>query len=226
MIAAEGEEVAAECVERFGVPPERVAVVPNGRDPDEFRPGPAHDPPVLSFVGALTPGKRPDRFVEVAQALRDRGETFRAILTGGGELASPLVGPAAGAGVELAGPSDAVADRMRDADIFVFPSRPAGEGMPGVLIEAGLSGLPVVATAVPGVASIVRHGETGLVVPVDDLPAMVDAVGRLVADREGRAAMGLAARRHCVGSFSLEAVGARWLALLEPLLAAARSGRS
>jgi glycosyltransferase involved in cell wall biosynthesis len=224
VVAAEGEEVAEECVERFGTPTHRVLLAPNGRDPDVFHP-PAHraqgTPPLLAFVGALTPGKRPDRFVEVAAALRSEGREFRAEVIGEGALREDLREPALAAGVELVGLRKDVAERLRRAEVFVFPSAPAGEGMPGVLIEAGLSGLPSVATAVPGVASIVRDGKTGFVVGVDDLQAMVAATDRLLVDPELRSTMGRAAREHCVANFSLDAVAARWLSLLEPLLASA-----
>ena len=109
---------------------------------------------------------------------------------------------------------------------MVFPSRPAGEGMPGVLIEAGLSGLPVVATDVPGVSTIVANDETGYIVAEDDLPAMVAAVARLFEDPALRAHMGGAARRRCMDRFSLDAVAVRWLEVLEPLLPAdAADGR-
>ncbi len=224
VVGAEGEEVAEECVRRFGVPDERVVLAPNGRNPSEFHPrdvdeGPG--PPLLTFVGALTKGKRPGTFVEVATALRSRGAAFRAELIGDGDLREELSGPARAAGVELVGQVDDVAPRLRAADIFLFPSAAAGEGMPGVLIEAGLSGLPVVATDVPGVASIVRDGVTGFVVGVDDVDAMVAATGRLLDDTELRAAMGTAAREHCLAHFSLAVVAERWLALLEPLLAEA-----
>ena len=109
---------------------------------------------------------------------------------------------------------------------MVFCSRPAGEGMPGVLIEAGLSGLPVVATAVPGVTSIVEDGTTGFVVPVDDLPP--DGRRRRRPDRRSGAPI-----RHRGGgpvsgawsNFSLATVAARWLAILQPLLDADRARR-
>jgi glycosyltransferase involved in cell wall biosynthesis len=84
--------------------------------------------------------------------------------------------------------------------------------------------VPVVATDVPGVGTIVADGETGIVVPPDDLPALVAATERLLGDAELRSAMGIAARRRCVERFSLEAVGAQWLSLLSPLLA--NSGRA
>ena len=107
-----------------------------------------------------------------------------------------------------------MAEVLRGADVFVFPSLPTGEGMPGVLIEAGLSGLPVVATAVPGVRTMVEDGVTGFVVDADDGAAMVEATARLVADPALRRRMGEAARRRCVAQFSLDAVAACWTAFL------------
>ena len=97
--------------------------------------------------------------------------------------------------------------------------------MPGVLIEAGLSGLPCVATDVPGVRSIVDDGVTGVVVPVDDLDAMVEATRELLCDPSRCRRMGEAARRHCVRNFSMESVTQRWLELLQPLLARAVATR-
>ena len=150
---------------------------------------------------------------------------MRAELIGDGPLRDAVSGPAADAGVELLGSRSDVAERMRRADVMVFCSRPAGEGMPGVLIEAGLSGVPVVATSVPGVTSIVRDGETGLVCPVEDLAAMAAATARLVGDPALRSVMGRAARKRCVDNFSLAAVAARWLELIEPMVVADRSRR-
>jgi glycosyltransferase involved in cell wall biosynthesis len=227
VVAAEGHEVATECTELLGVPVDRVVMTPNGRDPEVFHPrrsGVGDLPPMVTFVGALTDGKRPDRFIDVVAALRSRGLEFRAQLIGGGPLLDALTGSARAAGVDLLGPRSDVAELLRDADLMAFPSRPAGEGMPGVLIEAGLSGLPVVATDVPGVSTIVADGETGYVVGEDDLPAMVAAAARLLEDPALRAEMGRAARRRCTDRFSLEAVAARWLEVLEPLLPAGAAG--
>ena len=177
--------------------------------------------PLIAFVGALTDGKRPDRFVETVAALRARGMVFRAQLIGDGPLRPELVAPSEDADVELLGSRSDVAELLRRADLLVFPSRPAGEGLPGVLVEAGLTGLPVVATDVPGVRTIVEDGSTGLVVPDDDLSAMVAATARLMEDTALRTAMGQAARQRCVDLFSLDAVAAQWLELLRPLLAVA-----
>jgi glycosyltransferase involved in cell wall biosynthesis len=101
---------------------------------------------------------------------------------------------------------------------MVFPSRPAGEGMPGVLIEAGLSGVPVVATDVPGVRTIVVDGETGLIVPERDGAGLTTAVARLLDDDALRLRLGTTARQRCVEQFSIESVCRIWSGLIEPLL--------
>jgi glycosyltransferase involved in cell wall biosynthesis len=180
VVAAEGDEVRMECIRLLGVPPEKVVMTPNGRDPEVFRPraGPDRSPLTITFVGALTEGKGPDRFVEVIAALRGRGLDLRARIVGNGPLAPSLVEPAGAAGIELLGSRPDIPDLLARSDIMVFPSRPTGEGMPGVLIEAGLTGIPVVATDVPGVRTVIADGETGVIVPHDDLPAMITATER------------------------------------------------
>ena len=117
-------------------------------------------------------------------------------MVGDGPLYEILRPLAAAAGVEMLGRRDD-APEIRRADIFVFPSQPTGEGMAGVLIDAGLSGLPTVATDAPGVTDVVVSGETGLVVPSDDQEGLIDAVASLVKDPVRRRAMGAAARTHC-----------------------------
>ena len=220
-VAAEGDEVARECVDLLRVPAAKVTMTPNGRDPAVFHPRPGGrtgDPPTVAFVGALTPGKRPGRFVEAVATLRGRGLEFRALLIGDGPERPQVDGPARRAGVEVLGARSDVAELLGRADVLVFPSRPRGEGMPGVLIEAGLSALPVVATDVPGVRSVVVDGSTGFVVGPEDAAALADRLARLVEDADLRRTMGEAARARCVEQFSIAAVGAAWRRVLAPLL--------
>ena len=167
VVVAEGIEVLDECRTVLGVAEARLVFVPNGRDPDEFRPDPVAAPrpePMVTFVGALTDA-------EASRPLRRghrRPSRPRARAAGPGRGRRPdarqprVVGAAAG--VELLGARGDVAEVLRGTDVMLFPSLPRGEGMPGVLIEAGLSGVPVVATAAPGVATIVADGETGVIV--------------------------------------------------------------
>ena len=106
LVTAEGSEVLEECRTFLGVAAERLVLVPNGRDPEEFRP-PADPPgrtvPVITFVGALSVQKRPDRFVDLVAELRTRGLDFRALLVGDGPLREQITPGAQAGGVELWG---------------------------------------------------------------------------------------------------------------------------
>lgn len=214
VVVAVSEDVAAELRSVLGVRRHRLVVIPNGRDPTRFHPadkgGPTDSPATVVFVGRMVPGKRPERFVELVSELRTRGLEVHATAVGDGPLRPRLEDAARRAGVELPGASHDVAEVMRQADLLVFPSAREGEGMPGVLIEAGLSGLPVVATAVAGVRDIVTDGVTGTIVPVDDFEALADAAAQLCVDHERRLSMAMAARARCVELFTMRASASRW----------------
>jgi glycosyltransferase involved in cell wall biosynthesis len=229
LVVAVGDEVLEECTGRFGVAPERAVLIPNGRDPSQFHPrtdeavgGAA---PTVIFVGAMTYQKQPGRFLEVVARLRSEGRSLRAILVGDGPLLGELSGLAAAQEVELLGARPDVAELLRQSDVLVFTSQPTGEGMPGVLIEAGLCGLPAVSTPVPGAATVLSNGVTGLIVE-DATRAMADAVGLLLDDAPRRAAMGSAARLRCEQEFTIDVMAARWRAALNSMMGPSGPGGS
>lgn len=83
---------------------------------------------------------------------------------------------------------------LRDAtDIAVSPARDEGFGL--TVIEAGVFGRPIVATDTPGMREILSDGESGLVVPIGDVPALVSAMRRLMDDPALRRQLGEGARR-------------------------------
>jgi glycosyltransferase involved in cell wall biosynthesis len=226
LVVAVGAEVRDECTGRFRVAAQRTVLIPNGRDPSLFRP--RSEPtdagePTLIFVGALTPQKQPDRFIEIVRRLRDEGRAFRAVMVGDGPLAGILTPLAAAHAVELLGSRSDVPELLRTADAFVFTSLPTGEGMPGVLIEAGLSGIPVVSTPVPGAATVLQDGRTGMIVD-DSVATMAAAVGELLDRPDRRRAMGRAARTRCESEFSLDLMAERWRVALHPMVAARAGG--
>ena len=224
-VVAVSQDVADECRTLLKVPATKLSVVPNGRDAVKFSPrrsGP--DPsepvggdsnvPVMLFVGHLTSGKRPDVFIELARTLRGEGVRFEAVVVGDGPMRGELEEPSRLAGVELLLERADVAELMRGADLLVFPSLPEGEGMPGVLIEAGLSGLCALATAVPGAPAVIDDGVTGSIVGISDFGALLDEARRLLSDHVRRKEMGRAARVRCASAFSMEASASEWRGLL------------
>jgi glycosyltransferase involved in cell wall biosynthesis len=83
---------------------------------------------------------------------------------------------------------------LSTADIFVLPSR--SDARPRSIIEAMSLGLPVVASDVGGIPSLVLHGQTGLLVPAEDAGALAAAIAQLIQSPDLRTRMGAAGRRH------------------------------
>ena len=105
---------------------------------------------------------------------------------------------------------------LAGSDLFVWPA--IGEAMGMAMLEAQGHGLPVVAAHTRGVPDLVRHGESGLLVPVGDPRAFADAVRALLAAPERRRRMGLAARSRVAREHSFEAASDRIGTMVEALL--------
>jgi glycosyltransferase involved in cell wall biosynthesis len=101
---------------------------------------------------------------------------------------------------------------MRAADIFTLPSH--REGMPRSIIEAMMTGLPVVASNIRGTREEVVPGETGSLVPPGDPSALARELGRLAADAALRARQGTAGRARALMLYDESKIVARQLALL------------
>jgi glycosyltransferase involved in cell wall biosynthesis len=142
-------------------------------------------------VGRLDPEKNPLLLVDVLQRLRRRDARWRMTIAGDGVLGGELARRAAAAGlsdaIELVGyvaQGDALRSLYRRHDVFLHVS--LTEGLPQVLVEAQAAGLPLVATAVGGVASAVGDNGSALLVPPRDADAAADALTRISGDRSLR----------------------------------------
>jgi glycosyltransferase involved in cell wall biosynthesis len=103
--------------------------------------------------------------------------------------------------VFLAGQLDTAAQYLPAFDMFCLPS--VKEGLPYVLLEAGLASLPVVATKVGGVGEIVTNNSTGLLVPANNITALAQALNELLGDVEKRKNFGSQLKLHVEQHFSL-----------------------
>jgi len=135
--------------------------------------------PVVGTIAVLKPQKAPLDFVEVARRVRERIPAACFVIIGDGELRAEVERAAAGSldgNIILAGWREEIPDLLRAFDVFLLTSR--WEGLPKVVPQALLSGVPVVATAVDGTREIVDDGVDGFLAPAGD----VEALARRVAD--------------------------------------------
>jgi len=180
--------------------------------------------PLVILPARLIWAKGVGEFVSAARQLRQEGIPARFALLGGANSSYP------GAVSELQlrqwveegciewwGYQENMRDVYRDCHIVCLPTS-YGEGVPRVLIEAAACGRPVVTTNVAGCRDIVENGMNGLLVPPGDHKSLVDALRRLLTDRELRQELGLAGRGHVERGFSETAIVEQTLDIYRQLL--------
>jgi glycosyltransferase involved in cell wall biosynthesis len=199
----------------------------NGRDPARFCPDPAarqriraelntlDGQVVILAVSRLVWHKGYPELAEAMGSLPDAalwvvGE--RLTSDRGPDMAALLRNAGLGDRIRLLGYREDIPALMAAADIFTLPSR--FEGLPMSIIEAMLTGLPVVATNVRGPAEQVLPEATGLLVPPGDAPSLAAALGRLASDATLRAVMGDAGRVRALERYDEAMVIFRTLDLL------------
>jgi glycosyltransferase involved in cell wall biosynthesis len=182
--------------------------VPNGVDPAVFAPGSAPEgPPTAVFAAQLDGAHRFKRLDLLLRALPAVPE-LRVRVVGGGALEAEYRALAGSLGVadrvEFLGrrPHAELPALLRASDLLVICSD-STEAFPLVQLEALACGIPVVASALPGVRTVVTPGAEGLHVVPGDSASLVAALGRMVeVDREGRRAMGARGRETVLARYT------------------------
>ena len=168
------------------------------RDALRHRFGIGPDEKCLITIGRVMRAKGVWEFLEAFKALALRYPNLRGMMVGPGPELEAMRRAIGDAGLrdrlELTGEMDRVdvGRIIKAADVMLFPTH--HEGLPNAVQEALAAELPVVATDVDGNPEVVIHEKTGLLVPKGDVPAMVQAVTRMIEDadfarrtaREGR----------------------------------------
>ncbi|NOT02150.1 MAG: glycosyltransferase [Phycisphaerales bacterium] len=174
---------------------------------------------IVLWVGRLDPVKGLDELL-AAFRIVDTGRRTMLLLVGDGpyrpRVESMIREYGLGNRVRLLGRRSDVAEVMKTADVFAFPSRT--EGMPNALLEAMAAGLAAVATDVAGCRDVVVDGETGLLVPGGDVGALTAAMRRLLVDDGLRRALGARAARHAGAQYSFHRCVTRYAALYDRVL--------
>jgi glycosyltransferase involved in cell wall biosynthesis len=169
--------------------------------------------------------------IDPRKGLRILPEVVSLLTARGLDVSLDIVGPAVGAPGEAEGaaitasaralgvtdrvrltgpvPLDALMPLYRQYDLFVLPTLP-GEGIPRVLLEAMAAGVPVVATRVSGIPSLIEHQRNGLLVDEPAAPPVADAIARLAGDGSLRRRI-IASGYETARGFTLQAQAARMM---------------
>lgn len=212
----------AQDVARLGVGDERIVWLPSEIDTTMFAPGPAARPsgPTLLFTGTVWRNKGVDLLLDIAPALRARWPDLTLSLVGNvvpwerAWLADAARRCGLGEALEITGriPRDALIDRYRAADLFVFPS--LFEGSPRSVREAVACGCRAVVSDIPGCRGIDPDGAFMRFAPVDDRAAWIEAIGEMLAESDAAArARSRAGVEHMRARHRPEAVAAAYAEL-------------
>lgn len=199
---------------------EKIKVIPLGFDLDKFQANKTEnriiirekykldaDVVAVGIVGRLAPIKNHQFFLDVVEKILSEGiEHVRFFIVGDGELRTEIESRAQllnqkfGEKIVLTSWIKDIAQFNAGLDIMCLCSK--NEGTPVSLIEAQASGIPVISTDVGGVKDIVSEGQTGFVVPTDNLDLYVEKVSLLIKNKEIREKMSQNGWKHVHEKFS------------------------
>ncbi len=203
-------EAAAAQARRAGVPEEQIHLVYSAIDPTNFFPPPeakqqarqqfglSKDAFVVAAAGRLVAGKGFDVLINgvALLPLKDRPIV---LLAGDGEERTKLAQLAATLGLSeqvcFCGFLPDVRPVLWAADVFVHVPTSFPEGLSVAILEAMAAGLPVIGSSVGGIPELVRHEQTGLLVPPNEPEALAVALAKLRNDRALRDALGQQAQQ-------------------------------
>ena len=156
-----------------------------------------------AFIGRITQIKRPDRFLDVVAEIKSRGIDIHFIVAGAGELLQYCQDRASAENlpVTFLGWREDIEVVLAAADFVLLTSD--NEGTPLSLIQAGMVGIPVVATNVGSTNEIVVNGETGLLTDLS-IDQLADAVAKVATDANLRAKMGAAGKEYTLSRYGVD----------------------
>lgn len=181
----------------------------------------------LLTVGSLVAKKGHTHLISACSLLKQQGFNFTCTIIGGGSAELSLRQQIEDHGlsdlVKLWGPRPhpEIIEAYEQHDLFVLASviTPGGDrdGIPVVLMEAGAMGLPLISTEVSGIPELVRHKQTGWLVPPGDAPALAEAITILGTNPALRASLGQNAQALVEAEYGIDSNAARLAYLFRQL---------
>jgi len=207
----------AEQAKKLGLNEEKIRIIPNGIDVQEIldiqkrlntasirkKYGIAENEQVILYVGRLIKMKRVEIIIKVIKKLLKKNLKVKGLIVGDGpqrtkleEMARPI-----SHNIKFTGYlSEEKFECYHIADLFILPS--ISEGLPTVLLEAALFGLPIIATNIHGIPDIVIHGKTGFLIDKWDYDKYAEYTEYLLMNQSLAKEMGENARKHVASNFS------------------------
>jgi glycosyltransferase involved in cell wall biosynthesis len=205
-----------EFYKHHGARDEQLHLVYCGIDTSAFaaRPTPHAGRPRILSVGRLVEKKGFGPLIEACRLLADRGQDFECVIAGDGPLGTQLLGQVEH--LDLGGRVTVTNKPLLQEELPAFLAEGAVfaqpcvwsadndvDGTPRTLMEAMACGLPAVATRIAGLPDIVEHERSGLLVEPNDVPALADALQRLLTDRRLAERLAQGGRAHILERFAL-----------------------
>jgi len=209
-------------VQGYGVPADKITVIPPGVNVHEWRrptPRVPHAGPVkVLFVGGDLERKGGLVLLEAFRALRHLGLELHLVT-------KDRLPPEPGVFIynNLEANSQPLKDLYHTCDIFALPT--LGDTFAMVLSEAGASGMAIISTNVAAIPEFVRNGETGLTVPAGDAASLTQAFRDLATNPAFRMLLGERAMAHASRHYDAPTNANRLLGLLKAEANAARADR-
>jgi glycosyltransferase involved in cell wall biosynthesis len=209
----------------LGIQQEKMVLIPgSGVDTDALQPLPEPDGPLtFGFAGRLLTDKGIRALVAAHGILRSQGHEANLIIAGNPDPANPasvlleeVEEWSRRPGITWLGHIGDIVSLWRRCHFAVLPSH--REGLPGSLMEAAACGRPMIAADAPGCREIVIEDETGLLVPIEDPPALAQAILKLATSPQLRSRYGKAARQLVVSKLSAKIIGSSIVKLYDELL--------
>ena len=200
--------------------------------PEEPTPSSRRDPLRLVVVGRLSPRKAPHLALEAAARLREQGLAVEIELAGSAfagyewyveQLRQRAARPDLAGAVTFSGYCAPIWPVLARADIVVAPS--LREPFGNAVVEAQLALRPVVATAALGHLESITDGETGLLVPAEDVEALAKAIRQLIEDPELAASLASNGRRSALQRFTIDRYRREVAALVDEVTSTAPARR-
>jgi len=174
--------------------------------------GIAEDSVIITMIGRINPGKGQLFFLEMAKKIINTYPHCHFLLVGDpfpgyenieSEIKNYIVENRLENYVSNLGFREDIASLLKASDIFMLPSN-LPDSLPTVILEAMAAGCPVVATRSGGASELVVEGETGFLIPINDIDSGVNALIELILNRELRKKFGNAGRNRVLEEFSLD----------------------